>query len=230
MKNNLLCVLVLLAFTLSNPIWGIDKATLRNKFNHPSFNSFQEREAAARQNIGMIEEIVFFSDMVDDNSCARENILALLRYYAEGGTIYTKEKYFDILLRLYNQVTTVVHPIHLEDTKNLIKGQLSSFGLVSSKSPLSFSFSAFPALTNSMMAAGFIKNQGLQNSLTQKVANAKETMEKRGPDSKNTAVNKVQAALNELDAQRGKGISEDGYQILSACCKNLITKIQSSNP
>lgn len=231
MKKTLpLFLIALFLFISSNSSLAIDKENLRRMFNYPSSNDFQTREAAARQNIGILEEIVFVSDMQGDNSCAREGILMVLRHYAEGGVIYTQEKYFAILLRLYNQVASVVHPKRLENEKNMIKGQLSSFGLVSSTKPLSFSFSTFPSLVNSLLSAGFIKNQGIQNSLNQKISNAKDLLDKRSPDAKTTAVNKVQAAIQELDAQRGKGVSEDGYQILSACCKNLITKIQSANP
>ncbi|MEK7801233.1 MAG: hypothetical protein AAB276_02155 [Pseudomonadota bacterium] len=230
MKKTLpLFLIALFLFLSSNVSLAIDKENLRRMFNYPSSNDFPTREAAARQNIGLLEEIVFISDMQGDNWCAREGILMVLRHYAEVGAIYTKEKYFDILLRLYNQAAAVAHPKRLENTKNMIKGQLSSFGLVSSTKPLSFSFSAFPSLANSMSTAGFIKNQGILNSLNQKISNAKDILDKKGADAKTTAINKVQAAINELDAQRGKHITEDGYQILSGYCKNLITKIQSTN-
>lgn len=230
-KTSALLVSTIISLVFLMPSWSIDKETLRNMMNNPvSTGGMRQMEAAAWPNISLVEEILFFSDMKEDNGTARDNGLAILRRSAEEGVNYTKERYFDTLLRLYNQATTVVHPTDLEDTKKMIKAQLASFGLVSSTRPLSFSFSSFPSLANSMSIAGFIKNQGILNSLNQKISNAKDILDKKGPDAKNTAINKIQAAINELDAQRGNHITEDGYQILSGCCKNLITKIQSTNP
>jgi len=207
--------------------FAIDRETLWTKLNFPSsLAEMREMDRVARQNLGMVEEILFFSDMQRDSSCARDNALQILKECSEKGLI-TKEHFFEIILRLYGQINTIAHPTRVEDSKNNIKGAMASYGRANL--PLASNFSAFPSLTNSLSSAGFIKNQGILNSLNQKISNAKDILDKRGPDAKNTAIKKVQAAINELSAQRGNGVSEDGYQILSGYCQNLITKIQTTN-
>lgn len=226
-KKTLLVFLVSFSFFLSLPSFAIDRETLWAKLNFlSSLAEIRETNLAARQNLGLVEEILFFSDMQRHNGPARDNALEILKECSENGQI-TKEHFFSVVLRLLNQITTIAHPTVLEDSKDHIKGVLTSFGI--SKFSLTNQFSAFPSLANSLSSGGFIKNQGILNSLNQKISNAQKSVEQKGVDAKSSAVNQIEAAINELNAQRGQGVTEDCYQILSGYCKNLITKIQKSN-
>lgn len=218
-----------LCVTLLNPSWAMDRESLRKLMNYPIGNAgLAKMQSAAMQNLNLVEEIIFFSDFTENNETARDNGLSILSGSADVG-VYPKERYFNTFLRLYSQAASIVRPSRLERLKRMIIASLASFGMVDSSSPFSSNFSNFPTLVNSMASAGLIKNQGILNSLAQKLSNAKDILDKKGPNAKTTAINKIQAAVNELDAQRGNGVSEDGYQILSGYCKNLISKLQATN-
>jgi len=70
---------------------------------------------------------------------------------------------------------------------------------------------------------GWITNQGIYNSLSKKVDNAEKKHE-QGQD--NAAVNILNAFLNEVNAQRGKKITEDGAVILIEDAEALIEQWQ----
>lgn len=216
-------------FVASWPSFAIDRETLWSKLEFPgsSPGGYIETVKIAKQNLGLVEEILFLSDMQRDNGPARFCSLSILRQACEEGLI-TQEHFFDVCLRLYGQINSIAHPKRLESSKNQIKGQLANFA-EQAHFPLSQQVSGFSSLSSSLFAANLIKNQGLLTSLNQKIANAQKGLEKKNSAAKSSAVNQVQAAINELNAQRGKGIAEDGYLILSVYCQNLINKIQNIN-
>jgi hypothetical protein len=220
---------LLLFYTISSfsPVYSIDLETLRCKLNYTcTIADITEAKKLAIQNMSLTEQILFLNDTSSrNNGTARCNIIQILRRCAINGTI-SQSHFFDLILRLYNQITSIALAKTVELEKGDIKGVLTSIG---NDAPLATNFSTFPVMANSLTTSGFIKNQGILNSLTQKIANAKDILDKKGADAKNTAINKIQAAINELDAQRGKHITEDGYQILSGYCRNLIAKIQATN-
>jgi hypothetical protein len=95
--------------------------------------------------------------------------------------------------------------------------------------PISKQFSGFSTLLNSMATAGLIRNSGIINSLNQKIDNARKSLEKKNNNAKKTSINHIEAAVHELNAQRGNQITEDAHKILTQYCQNLITKIQNTN-
>lgn len=70
---------------------------------------------------------------------------------------------------------------------------------------------------------GWIDNKGINNSLNKKVENVKNNYEK---GKTNTALNGLKAFQNELNAQRGKHISEECYQLLFEYSGSLIERLQ----
>jgi hypothetical protein len=219
---------VVLIMVASSSSYGIDRETLWSRLEFSGSNSqHNETIKIAKQNLGLVEEILFLSDMQKYNGPARFNSLVVLRESCEEGLI-TQEHFFDVCLRLYGQINTIANPKRLESSKNQIKGQLANFA-EQAHVPLPQQVSGFSSLSSSLFKASLIRNQGLLNSLNQKIANAQKSLEKRNPAAKSSAVNQIQATINELNAQRGNGIAEDAYLILSAYCRNLINKIQNSN-
>lgn len=216
-------------FAISNTSFAIDRETLWSKLEFPGSapGGYIETIKLAKQNIGLVEEILFLSDMQRDNGPARFCSLSILRQACEEGLI-TQGHFFDVCVRLYGQINTIAHPKRLESSKNQIKGQLANFA-VQANFPLSQQVSGFTSLSSSLFKAGLIKNQGLLNSLNQKIENAQKGLEKKSPAAKASATNQVQAAINELSAQRGQGVTEDAYLILSVYCQNIINKIQNTN-
>ena len=217
---------IIIAVLCSSTAFAIDAHTLWTKLNFPDPNFMQTRQLAL-QNPNLLEEIIFYSDMNGDTSGARANSLELLDECADTGRI-TQAHFFDLTLRLYNQIGSIAHPSRLNSSKNHIKGVLACFGNKPNY-PISQQFTGFSTLMNSMSTAGLIRNNGIINSLNQKIDNAKKSLEKKNNNAKKTAINHIEAAINELNAQRGNQITEDAHKILTQYCQNLITKIQKTN-
>ena len=211
----------------SNATYAIDKETLWTRLSHSVSNAqYDETFRIAKQNLGLIEEIFFLSDFVKNNNAARVGCIQILRESCEEGLI-TQEHFFEIFLRLYNQLNTIALPEHIRGMQRMLTAQMGAFAHEPSF-PVSQQFSGFTSLTAALFKAGLIKNQGILNSLNQKISNAQKSLEKKDSAAKTSAANQIQAAINELDAQKGKGISEDGYEALSRYCRHLITKIQNT--
>jgi hypothetical protein len=215
-----------LALLCSSSVYAIDAHTLWSKLNFPDPNFMQTRQLAL-QNPSLLEEILFYSDMQQFSGPARANSLELLDECADTGRI-TQAHFFDLTLRLYNQIGSIAHPSRLNSSKSHIKGVLACFGNKPNY-PISQQFTGFSTLMNSMSTAGLIRNNGIINSLNKKIENAKKSLEKKNNNAKKTAINHIEAAVHELNAQRGNQITEDAHKILTQYCQNLITKIQNSN-
>jgi hypothetical protein len=70
---------------------------------------------------------------------------------------------------------------------------------------------------------GWIKNQGIINSLNVKLRNAKESIIK---EKNKTAINQLLAFINELDAQKDKQIDKNAWTLLKANAEFLISKLR----
>ncbi len=64
--------------------------------------------------------------------------------------------------------------------------------------------------------------KGIENSLVSKVNNAQKSLEKGNDDA---AINQLQAFINQIEAQRGKKISEETVDMLIAYANNVIAQI-----
>ena len=65
--------------------------------------------------------------------------------------------------------------------------------------------------TEESYSNGWIKNKGIYNSLSKKVENAKKANEK---GKNKTVQNKLESYQHELEAQRGKHVTEEGYDYM----------------
>lgn len=171
----------------------------------------------------LAKEMIFFQRSVLWENAAKAHAYNCLEVSSYKGLISTEE-FFDIGCKLMTNYDLYHSPEYKADVLSSYMTAIANYGYPSY--PLLKQVADLISLTNSMLKTGMIKNQGLLNSLTVKISNAKEIIDKKIPNFKDTAVNILQAVVNELNAQRGKGVSEDGYQILSRFCENLIAKIQ----
>jgi len=64
------------------------------------------------------------------------------------------------------------------------------------------------------------------NSLLVKLQTAKAAIEKHKAKGIVQAINKIEAAINEANAQKGKHFKEDGCLIFLEYCTNLIAQIK----
>lgn len=78
------------------------------------------------------------------------------------------------------------------------------------------------ALKHQAFENGWITNQGIVNSLDQKLQHARDHL---AAGRKKQASNVLKAFQNELSAQRGKHVKEDAYQLLSANLELLNARV-----
>lgn len=187
--------------------------------------SIEEARRLALENPNILEEIIFLSDSEKDNSVARFNSIVHLETCSLTGII-TKERFFNNIFRLLSQITNYVHPLRLENDKKNIIAIMSNYS-GKQDNPL-LNLSTLLSILDSMFSNNLIKNEGIFKSLKSKISNAKDFFEKK-PNLKNPIINKIQAAINEAEAQRGKHLTEEAYLVFSAYCNNVIVQIQNTN-
>ena len=107
-KGSYLLTVLLIWWSL--PAFSIDLETLRAKVNHINSQSdFLETERLVTQNLSLAEQILFLRDSSSqNNSGARSNTIEILKNCAETGKI-SSIHYFEVILRLYNQITSIAH-------------------------------------------------------------------------------------------------------------------------
>jgi len=71
-------------------------------------------------------------------------------------------------------------------------------------------------------ALGWIDNDGIMNSMDQKLENAKKQLEK---GNTNAAANIVQSFINEVEAQKDKHLSSEAYALLKYNAEYLLEKL-----
>jgi hypothetical protein len=76
---------------------------------------------------------------------------------------------------------------------------------------------------NTAYEKGWIDNQGIANSLDQKLENAKNQLEK---GKTNTAINMLSAFLNEVEAQKDKHLTSEAYALLKFNAEYLIQRLE----
>jgi hypothetical protein len=69
---------------------------------------------------------------------------------------------------------------------------------------------------------GWITDQGIANSLDQKLENARRQLEQ---GNKKAAKNILEAFVNEVEAQKGKHLSSEAYALLKFNAEYLISKL-----
>ena len=67
--------------------------------------------------------------------------------------------------------------------------------------------------------------QGIENSLDAKLQNAKDALNAKNANQRQDAINKLQAFINEVDAQRNKSITNEQANLLIAMTNNVILQI-----
>lgn len=69
--------------------------------------------------------------------------------------------------------------------------------------------------------------QGIQNSLDAKLENAKKSLEAVKAGNRQDAINKLQAFINECEAQRGKALTNEQADLLISKAQVIITLLQN---
>ena len=91
-------------------------------------------------------------------------------------------------------------------------------------SPQDFTDSLETFRLRSCEELGWITNQGICNSLRVKLRNVRRHLERDKPKQ---ARNVLNAFINQVEAQRGKHITEEGYALLYFNAEYLMDKLDS---
>ena len=195
-------------------------------------DSAQEAQQLAYANPNILEEVLFISDSNRDNSVARESSLILLEKCSLKGII-TKERYFNNAFRLLAQIDNYVNPQRISSEKKLITTLLANYGFNQFKQIFEINlfdnFSSLLSFLNTMFSNGLIKNNGILNSLKSKISNAKDLLEKKTENVKIPAINKIEAAISEAEAQKGNHLTAEATTMFVTYCQNLITQIKNTS-
>lgn len=180
-------------------------------------------------NPSLLEEVLFIRDIDMDNVVGREKAYLLLQHCSLQ-QIISKDKFFNVAFSLLSQIDTLVFPNRVNVERKKFTTLLSNYGLDFKTGNYIFSvadaFSSLISQLDGMTLNGLISNHGILNSLKAKIESAKQSIEKGNKDSAKVAINKINAAINEAEAQKGTHITSDAVTIFSAFCQNLIHQIE----
>jgi hypothetical protein len=231
--KNMLVLFVLMSFFLAPAFCQtITKDYLRNMLTHSdSPESIEEARSLAIANPQILESIIFTPKEDLDNSIARHNSLVYLCECAQTGKI-TADYFFDISLRLIKNISQYSFPEQVDEELLAFRGIVFSYGFDPIRKVVYVNifsnFKAFLTALEKMVQYNQISNLGIYNSLKTKITKAKEVLEKQRERGKKPAINKINAAINEAEAQRGKHLTENGFQIFVGYCKNLTEQIKNT--
>ena len=159
---------------------------------------------------------------------ARHNALAILSE-ARYAKKFSNARFLSIMLnqikniRLYTSDDEVEFELKLIDSLISFMSYIPWHGSVCS---LDENYSNANLIITQMKENDLIKNNGIKNSLAKKFENSLKSFKK---GNKTPAINILEAAKNEINAQSGKGIDTTAANILIRYTDNLIAHINSTN-
>lgn len=222
MKQNTFIVIIVFILAISS-CFALTKEELSGLFySADTPASLEKVTQIGLNNLPILEELLLTPS---GDYIARFRAFALLRRASQNGQI-TKEKFFDIAFYQLKNIKTLA-------SRQFLNEELTAFSqmlIYYSYSPtnnvgvsVAENFSNLFFILNSMLNKGLIDNHGIKNSLEAKFKNAEKNYEKK---NKNSVINLLNAAKNEINAQTGKHIDEQGSTILINYTSNLINQVE----
>ncbi len=229
--KKLISVITIALFLLSSKTnlfceTGITKEELAKRFyqaDDPA--STREVTATAFENIELMEEILLTPDI---GCVARFNSFSLLAQASLTGLI-SKERFFNIALHQIANIQNLAGAARAQDELRSFSAMIAYYSynpIGATGLPISDNFQNALSILDAMFNNKLIANEGILNSIKKKVDTAKEDVIKK---DKTPAINKLKAAINEINAQNGKHITKEGVSILSSYINNLIAQINMTH-
>ena len=179
----------------------------------------------AMENLEMLPNILIIPS---GHPIARHNALAILSE-ARYAKMFSNDRFLSIMLnqikniRLYTSDDEVEFELKYIDSLISLMSYIPWQGSVCS---LDENYSNADLIITQMKEHDLIKNNGIKNSLAKKYENSLKSLKK---GNKTPAINQLEAAKNEINAQSGKGIDTTAANILIRYTDNLIAHINSTN-
>ncbi|MBQ3644655.1 MAG: hypothetical protein II961_08675 [Candidatus Riflebacteria bacterium] len=180
------------------------------------------------ENWNMLPDILI---MPSGHSTARLNAMRILNEARRKGFI-SNERFISIMINQLknNRLYTSNNEIVIQTEVNRIDFLVSCMNYREweggALTTLDVNYTDAGLIVNKMKEYDLIKNNGLKNSLAKKYENSLKSLKK---GNKTPAINILEAAKNEINAQSGKGIDTTAASILIRYTDNLIAHINSTN-
>ena len=180
------------------------------------------------ENWNMLPDVLI---MPSGHSTARLNAMAILNEARRKGFI-SNERFISIMInqlknnRLYTSNNEIVIETELNRIDYLISCMNYRKWEGGALTTLDVNYADAELIADKMKEYDLIKNNGIKNSLAKKYENSLKSLKK---GNKTPAINQLEAAKNEINAQSGKGIDTTAANILIRYTDNLIAHINSTN-
>lgn len=159
---------------------------------------------------------------------ARHNALAILSE-ARYAKKFSNARFLSIMLNQIKNIRLYTSEDEIEFELNYIDSLISFMSYTpwqGATCSLDENYSNANLIITQMKEHDLIKNNGIKNSLAKKYENSLKSLKK---GNKTPAINQLEAAKNEINAQSGKGIDTTAASILIRYTDNLIAHINSTN-
>ena len=145
--------------------------------------------------------------------------------------LISNERFLSIMLNQIKDIQLYVNGRAIESELNHINFLISfmNYSYLPNQGALCLldvNYSNAELIITKMKEHDLIKNNGIKNSLAKKYENSLKSLKK---GNKTSAINILEAAKNEINAQSGKGIDPTAANILIRYTDNLIAHINSTN-
>lgn len=204
---------------------SIDEESLWSRLEFSgSIAQHMESIKIAKQNLSLVEKILFYSDMKRFNGPARFNCLTVLREACEDGLI-SVDHFFKITFRLYKEIEQISNPKKLKESRNDIFAAWANL-YDHPRFPIKKQTSGFSILLSFLSSSGLINDQTFVSWLQNEIATISNSLnENQTEPNKKNAASQISNLISELERKRGTSLSEDTFKILNLYLKNLVENI-----
>ncbi|MBR4329247.1 MAG: hypothetical protein IKP71_05290 [Candidatus Riflebacteria bacterium] len=226
MKNNIILIIFLILSLFTNVCYAFSQEKIiRLLSSADDEQSAKYTLQIGFDNLEMLPNILLLKNC---NPLARDNSIIILTN-ATYKKLFSKERYMSIMLNQIKNIHLYTAPSEMELDRIFISNVVSYFSYRLDQGALCSldeNYSNANLIITKMKENDLIKNNGLKNSLAKKYENSLKSLKK---GNKTPAINQLEAAKNEINAQSGKGIDTTAANILIRYTDNLIAHINSTN-
>lgn len=177
------------------------------------------------ENLEMLTDILLIPS---GHPLARHNAMSILNT-ARYAKLFQNERFLSIMLNQIKNIRLYTSDDEVEFELNYMDSLISFMSYTpwqGATCSIDENYSNADLIITQMKEHDLIKNNGIKNSLAKKYENSLKSLKK---GNKAPAINQLEAAKNEINAQSGKGIDPTAANILIRYTDNLIAHINSTN-
>ncbi len=225
-KTKLFAITLFFLSSFTNISYSITLDNLIDILSSPDdHNSSIYAHEMAMNNLPLLPQVLL---VPSGNPVARQNALGSLMF-ATRNNILSKESFLSILINQIQNIQIYSSSDYINDELFIISNMISYISYYPENytvTSIDENYSNADLIITQMKEHDLIKNNGIKNSLAKKYENSLKSLKK---GNKTPAINQLEAAKNEINAQSGKGIDTTAANILIRYTDNLIAHINSNS-